>query len=179
MNVSTTSTTMGVIPNPPESPIAACLGRPPALWFPEKRPGADNHATEAKRICAGCPLREECLRGSVARGERFGIWGGAGEQRRRVLARALSEGRYARVAAAHFRRMDGREQPTDRYVLGIPATSVSITHGKRGAYAKGCRCEPCELAASFGTATGCRPMGKKTEDAISAPEPATAPPTAA
>ncbi len=51
------------------------------LWFPEK--GAS--ALPAKRVCAGCPVRAECLEHALTAGERFGIWGGLSERQRRRL----------------------------------------------------------------------------------------------
>ena len=44
----------------------------------------------AKRICAGCGVREECLRAALERHESYGIWGGLNEFERRALARDLS-----------------------------------------------------------------------------------------
>ncbi|MFD0634201.1 WhiB family transcriptional regulator [Catenulispora yoronensis] len=37
----------------------------------------------AKRICAGCPVREECAAFAVALGERHGTWGGLTDKERR------------------------------------------------------------------------------------------------
>lgn len=39
----------------------------------------------AKTVCAGCPVREQCLRHAITNDERYGIWGGLtdGERRRR------------------------------------------------------------------------------------------------
>ena len=39
----------------------------------------------AKRICAGCGVREECLRAALDRHESYGIWGGLNEFERRAL----------------------------------------------------------------------------------------------
>jgi len=41
----------------------------------------------AKRICASCDVREECLRSALERHETYGIWGGLNEFERRALAR--------------------------------------------------------------------------------------------
>jgi len=60
---------------------AACRGKDPALWFPDQH----DHATEAKRICAGCPVQTECLGYALVAAEDFGIWGGLGEHARRGL----------------------------------------------------------------------------------------------
>ena len=62
---------------------AACADADPDLFFGEHgRP-----ATEAKQICAGCPVRAECLDFALEGRERFGIWGGLTEKQRRVEAR--------------------------------------------------------------------------------------------
>lgn len=60
-----------------------CAEVDPDMWFPEK--GGTTH--EAKRICGRCPIRAECLEGALARGERFGVWGGLSERERRRLTR--------------------------------------------------------------------------------------------
>jgi len=39
----------------------------------------------AKKICAGCGVRSECLRYAVVSGERFGVWGGLTESERSHL----------------------------------------------------------------------------------------------
>lgn len=51
------------------------------FWFPEK----GGSTRDAKRICAGCEVRDKCLAGAVERRERFGIWGGLSERERRKL----------------------------------------------------------------------------------------------
>ena len=43
---------------------------------------------EAKRICTGCPVRDECLEYALANDERFGIWGGLSERERRRLKKS-------------------------------------------------------------------------------------------
>lgn len=52
---------------------ANCLGVDPDLFFPER--GASTR--EAKEVCRGCVVREDCLEFALANGEKFGIWGGA------------------------------------------------------------------------------------------------------
>lgn len=37
---------------------------------------------KAKRFCAGCPVRTECLRHALQYRERFGVWGGLTEYER-------------------------------------------------------------------------------------------------
>lgn len=65
--------------------LAACLDVEPELFFPE--PGGDAAAkvTEAKVVCADCPIRQECLSVALERRERFGVWGGLTASERREI----------------------------------------------------------------------------------------------
>lgn len=63
---------------------ANCLGVDPDLFFPER--GASTR--EAKEVCRGCVVREDCLEFALANGEKFGIWGGLSERERRRIRRA-------------------------------------------------------------------------------------------
>jgi WhiB family transcriptional regulator, redox-sensing transcriptional regulator len=55
---------------------AACRGYPTEWWFPER----GEMATEAKAICARCPVAEQCLELGLSMptggGHGYGIWGG-------------------------------------------------------------------------------------------------------
>jgi WhiB family redox-sensing transcriptional regulator len=67
---------------------AACQDAPPDLFFPVSDFGAaQEQVNEAKRICAGCPARADCLNHALSRGEASGIWGGTTEHERRHLRR--------------------------------------------------------------------------------------------
>lgn len=57
---------------------ALCAQTNPDLFFPELGDTAAAYA--AKRVCADCPVRLLCAEGAIARGERFGIWGGMGSK---------------------------------------------------------------------------------------------------
>lgn len=61
--------------------LAACRGMDPDIFHPDR--GGDSG--QAKAICAGCPVREECLEYAVVAGERLGVWGGMAERERRQL----------------------------------------------------------------------------------------------
>jgi WhiB family redox-sensing transcriptional regulator len=63
---------------------ANCMGVDPELFFPER--GASTR--EAKEVCRGCVVREDCLEYAIANGEKFGIWGGMSERERRRVRRA-------------------------------------------------------------------------------------------
>ncbi|PKW12563.1 transcription factor WhiB [Saccharopolyspora spinosa] len=62
---------------------ALCAQTDPEAFFPEK----GGSTREAKRICAGCEVRSECLEYALQHDERFGIWGGLSERERRKLKR--------------------------------------------------------------------------------------------
>jgi WhiB family redox-sensing transcriptional regulator len=61
--------------------MANCLGVDPDLFFPER--GASTR--EAKEVCKGCVVRDDCLEYALANGEKFGIWGGMSERERRRI----------------------------------------------------------------------------------------------
>ena len=60
-----------------------CLGVDPDLFFPER--GASTR--EAKEVCRGCVVIEQCLEFALENGEKFGIWGGLSERERRRIRR--------------------------------------------------------------------------------------------
>ena len=70
---------------------ANCLGVDPDLFFPER--GASTK--EAKEVCRGCVVREDCLEYALANGEKFGIWGGLSERERRRVRRSRALARRA------------------------------------------------------------------------------------
>jgi len=61
---------------------AACANVDPELFFPAN---SRQPATEAKEVCAGCPVRAECLEYSLVNEEEYGVWGGLAEKERRQL----------------------------------------------------------------------------------------------
>ena len=63
---------------------AACRSAEPDTFFPEK----GGSTRESKRICATCPVIDECLEFALTNGERFGIWGGKTERERRAMGYA-------------------------------------------------------------------------------------------
>ena len=62
---------------------ALCSQTDPEAFFPEK----GGSTREAKRICMGCEVRDECRDYAWAHDERFGIWGGLSERERRRIKR--------------------------------------------------------------------------------------------
>ena len=59
----------------------ACCGTHPDLFFPLR--GESNK--EAKSVCEGCEVKEECLSAALDGNENFGIWGGMSERERRRI----------------------------------------------------------------------------------------------
>ena len=66
---------------------ALCAETDPEAFFPEK----GGSTREAKRVCSGCAVRDECLEYALSNDERFGIWGGLSERERRRVRLARRE----------------------------------------------------------------------------------------
>jgi WhiB family redox-sensing transcriptional regulator len=65
------------------------------LWFAV---GAVEHRN-AKRICARCPVRGECLAYAMDGGIDYGIWGGLTERERRRFRREAPFGNWREAVA--------------------------------------------------------------------------------
>ncbi len=61
-----------------------CKGVDPDVFHPEDD---EDEGTEAKAICAVCPVREACLEHAIAVREKIGVWGGYTARERRRLIR--------------------------------------------------------------------------------------------
>ncbi|MBD3550818.1 WhiB family transcriptional regulator [Streptomyces sp. SP18CM02] len=69
---------------------AACAEVDPELFFParaENRPLAQ--VAEAKKVCAGCPVSQQCLDWALETRQDSGVWGGLSENERRLLHRRV------------------------------------------------------------------------------------------
>lgn len=62
---------------------AACVGELETMFAAASGPMAE----QAKRVCAGCPVVEECLDYALKTRQDFGVWGGMDELDRRRLRR--------------------------------------------------------------------------------------------
>lgn len=125
------------IPAPPGPPPggwryrAACRGANLDLFFP----GRGESAEPARRVCAGCPVREPCLDYALRHGITHGIWGGLAERDRRAL-------RSQRVGAARRERDEaitaafgaGYSQAVIGRTFGLTRTSVNraLSRGTAG-----------------------------------------------
>lgn len=74
------------------SDAAACRNSEGALFYSSDSAERKDERLErellAKRICASCGVREECLEAALGHHESYGIWGGLNEFERRGLLRA-------------------------------------------------------------------------------------------
>jgi WhiB family redox-sensing transcriptional regulator len=59
---------------------AICVGEDPEIFFPSY----GDPSAAARRVCANCPVRIDCLEYAVDADE-FGIWGGLDQEQRRSL----------------------------------------------------------------------------------------------
>jgi WhiB family redox-sensing transcriptional regulator len=77
---------------------AACRGTGTDVFFPV----SEGDATEAKKLCATCPVREDCLEHALAMSPApEGVWGGLTRiERHRLTRRRQKAARKARGAAA-------------------------------------------------------------------------------
>ena len=65
---------------------ALCAQTDPEAFFPEK----GGSTRDAKKVCARCEVRAECLKDALGRKELHGIWGGTSDRERRRLLREAS-----------------------------------------------------------------------------------------
>lgn len=67
--------------------LGSCRGMDPEFFFPTDGAGV----VQARRVCAQCHVREQCLQFALEHRIDHGVWGGASERaRRRLLAEQLS-----------------------------------------------------------------------------------------
>lgn len=116
---------------------AACKGHATDLWFAER--GDNERETKAaKAICAGCPVKDQCLEAALTDNERFGIWGGYTERERRRIKRK----RRTDARAAEARRIPRSDQPLKRE----PAACGTLAGYKRHRAANTPPCDACRKA---------------------------------
>lgn len=135
-----------------------CLGSA-ADFFVER---SGDNGFQAKRLCASCPVRADCLAHAVETNAEWGITGGAGDGVRRLLRRAWRQSGHDQARAVdgcecpscaafrdHFDRLDtfaatGSQPAGARKLFGPGAR-----HGKLSTAKKGCPCRPCKLALAM------------------------------
>lgn len=81
---------------------AACTRTDPELFFPVSAEGAGDHQRRrAARVCAGCPVRAQCLDYALESGQRAGVWGGLDERERAALRRRRAARHRSAASAGH------------------------------------------------------------------------------
>lgn len=104
------------LPDPPAwREHGACRGVDPNIFFPER----GESCVEAKAICAGCPVRGECLDYALDLGEKFGIWGGTSERERRRMRPTRRAGRADSWSA------ERRRQVQSMAAQGMPYAEIA------------------------------------------------------
>jgi WhiB family transcriptional regulator, redox-sensing transcriptional regulator len=78
----------------PPSLRLPCRVDDPDLWFAE----SPVELEQAKALCAGCPIRRNCLSAALDRREPWGVWGGEIFEQGVVIARKRPRGRPRKVA---------------------------------------------------------------------------------
>jgi len=71
---------------------AACRAEQPDQLFVR---GAEQN--KAKQVCAGCPVRTECLAEALDNQIEWGVWGGMTERERRALLRRRPDASWRKV----------------------------------------------------------------------------------
>lgn len=66
----------------------------PTEWFFPKR-GSNKIVEQAKAICAGCQVKDECLAYAIRTHQRMGIWGGVAGKDIRTLSAQHRRGEVA------------------------------------------------------------------------------------
>lgn len=85
--------------------LCAYVGSPDS-WFP----GPGGTPKVVRKVCALCPVRQECLMFAIENGEFYGIWGGMVESER--AAYALANGiAYLPKVLAPLQEIDGYDRP--------------------------------------------------------------------
>jgi WhiB family transcriptional regulator, redox-sensing transcriptional regulator len=79
---------------PSGSDALPCSAHNPDLWFAE----APAELERAKQLCAGCPVRAQCLDSALARQEPWGVWGGEIFDHGAVIPRKRPRGRPSKAA---------------------------------------------------------------------------------
>lgn len=60
-----------------------CSQTDPEAFFPER----GESPKQARKVCQGCEVKDECLDYAIRNKERFGVWGGLSERERAKLVR--------------------------------------------------------------------------------------------
>ncbi|MCY3785140.1 MAG: WhiB family transcriptional regulator [bacterium] len=74
---------------------ASCASESPDVFFPSDGVGV----LRAQKICAECPVMNECLEYALANHISHGVWGGASERQRRRMQNKRRQQRLKRAVS--------------------------------------------------------------------------------
>jgi WhiB family redox-sensing transcriptional regulator len=101
---------------------ATCRTVDPELFFPSGRGGqVTAMEQQAKKVCAVCPVREECLDAALEAGDYTGVWGGLSEAERR--------GRVRGGKTAFLRCLEAQEYIEEQIAAKVPRRVVAEQMG--------------------------------------------------
>ena len=65
-----------------------CADKSPSIFFPSDGVGVE----AARRVCDGCPVKDQCLNYALDNRIDHGVWGGTSERERRRILKARGVG---------------------------------------------------------------------------------------
>jgi WhiB family transcriptional regulator, redox-sensing transcriptional regulator len=98
---------------------AACAQSDPELFFTDQ----PAQQAQALAVCAGCPVRDACLRDALTNARLYGVWGGLTETERRALLGLKPRRRPAQDVPRPSRPKVERQRRPD------PTTGVRVDCG--------------------------------------------------
>lgn len=105
---------------------AACRTEDPELFFPiGEGLAALLQAEVAKRVCARCPVMDECLEWAMNTRQDAGVWGGLAEDERRSMRRADRRA-GPRPSAAEQAVADYGKAIARMRGAGVPVRTISM-----------------------------------------------------
>ena len=113
---------------------AACRGVDTELFYPVTEAGAGRDQVEqAKQVCRGCPVSQQCLADALSRNEPCGVWGGTSARERRAMRRREARGGRASGPATggHSEEDGGRGGGAARFELPECPRSASTADKRR------------------------------------------------
>jgi len=76
-----------------------CASQPPEFFFPSDGVGVEL----AKKVCANCAVKEQCLEYALRNRIDHGVWGGASERQRRRLIKQRRASRRIKSVTSRSR----------------------------------------------------------------------------
>lgn len=120
MTSTSTSTSTSTFPWQDE---AECIGVHPDVFFEQR------HVAEAKAICSGCLVRDECREAVIDEARTLGVWGGlTADERTRIRQRRRADAAAARIAARRQLRAVAALPVEERSRLERLITEVAASH---------------------------------------------------